>query len=132
MWGSPDETPPVPRLTDREELRAYFCCAMTRAAHLFGDYAFRKSLPGYSYWRTPINKALFEVWACQLSLLSEEAFQRLLTHREDLFAALYHGVYKEDDGRFLNAISRDSHDPASVRYRHKAVAACIQTVVEKE
>ena len=62
----------------------------------------------------------------------EEAFQRLLTHREDLFAALYHGVYKEDDGRFLNAISRDSHDPASVRYRHKAVAACIQTVVEKE
>ena len=132
VWGSPDETPPVPRLTDREALRAYFCCAMTRAERLFGRYAFRKSLPDFSDWRTPINKALFEVWACQLSLLPEEAFQRLLTHREDLFAALYHGVYKEDDGRFLNAISRDSHDPASVRYRHKAVAACIQTVVERE
>lgn len=124
-WGAPETAPPVPRLTDRETLKTHFCCAMTRAEQVFGRYAFRKSLPGFSNWRTPINKALFEVWSCQLSRITEEAFQRLLARKEELFKALYDGVYVKDNGRFLDAISRNSHDPASMKYRHKEIESCI-------
>lgn len=125
VWGSSETVPPLPQITDRETLKAYFCRAMARAEKIFGRYAFRKSLPSHSKWRTPVNKALFEVWSYQLSRINDETFQRLLDRKEELFETLHNDIYVKDDGRFLDAISRSSHDPASMKYRHKEIESCI-------
>src|SRR5690606_24443810 len=53
----------IPRIliSDINKLTYNFTKAMTRARLLFGEHAFRKSLP--SYRKAPINKALFESWS---------------------------------------------------------------------
>lgn len=127
-WGPQEATPPVPKLTDRNALKTNFCCAMTRAKQIFGRYAFRKSLPDFSRQRTPVNKALFEVWSCQLSHITDDTFQRLLERKKKLFTALHEDVYVKDNGRFLDAISQNSHNPASMKYRHMAIESCIREI----
>lgn len=130
-WGSPAETPPVPRMTDPALLKACFCRAMIRAEQLFGKYAFRKSLPEFSSWRSPVNKALFEVWAYYLAELSEESFQLLLLRKDMLFRHLHDDTYTEQGGRFLDAISRYSHTSVSVAYRYRAIKSCLDAIVGK-
>lgn len=129
-WGSAEDVPPKPALTDRVILTETFTRAMTRAEELFGRYAFRKSLPDFSAFRSPINKALFEAWACQLSLESEETFQYLLSRKKRLFEHLHNEVYPAEEGKFLDAISRYSHEPTSVKYRHSAIEKCIRIITE--
>lgn len=129
-WGSAEDVPPKPVLTDRGILTETFTRAMTWAEELFGRYAFRKSLPGFSAFRSPINKALFEAWACQLSLESEETFQCLLSRKKRLFEHLHNEVYPAEEGKFLDAISRYSHEPTSVKYRHSAIEKCIRIITE--
>lgn len=58
-----------------DDLKNSFKLAMTRATKLFGEHAFRKSLPGSR--KTPVNKALFEVWSVSLCQLTGDNFQTI-------------------------------------------------------
>lgn len=96
--------------------------AMIRAQKLFGASAFRKSLPGRR--RSPINKALFEVWGVLLAGISETKFQSLLANKNRFF---------EDYGKllaqpeFVVAISRDSMRYNSVKDRYMKLTNLIDT-----
>ena len=59
-----------------DELKSSFKLAMVRATTLFGEHAFRKSLPNSSR-KTPVNKALFEVWSVLLCELTTDKFQTI-------------------------------------------------------
>lgn len=63
-----------------DDLKSCFKLAMTRATTLFGEHAFRKSLPDSSR-KTPVNKALFEVWSVSLCELTNENFHKIYENK---------------------------------------------------
>lgn len=103
-----------------ETLEAIFRLAMKRAKQLFGTHAFRKS---YSEKRrTPINKALFELWCSILAVMDEDAFGKL--RNSSLFMTDYYQLL--DDDKFNVYISRDSWKPTSVRRRYEIINELIK------
>lgn len=98
-----------------EELEDIFKLAMKRAKSLFGKHAFRKSYGDKR--RTPINKALFELWCSTLAVMRDNQYDRLRNSRE--FMSEYQKLL--DDDKFNVYISRDSWKPASVRRRYEMI-----------
>ena len=92
-------------------IKSQFILAMQRASKLFGNYAFRKSLPPNR--RTPVNKALFETVAINLCQIDQENFERLLEGKKSLFLKLEAAL----TGELEHAISRDSHKLTSIKKR---------------
>lgn len=106
----------IPRVnyTDLEEIKAKFFIAMNRSKQLFGEHAFRKSLPT-DQRKSPINKSLFEAWGVILSNLSNEDYEKLLINK-DHFLEKYSQLFKILD--FNNAISRHSSTVKGVMDRY--------------
>ena len=105
-----------------DDITEIFEKAMHRSVRLFGNAAFRKSIPGKR--RTPINKSLFETWGVLLSDLSEERFECLMTQRWELFNDYEKMLH---DPKFIVAISRDSTRVSSVIYRYNEIKNLIDT-----
>ena len=103
-----------------ETLEVIFKIAMKRAKQLFGTHAFRKSYGEKR--RTPINKALFELWCSILAVMDEDAFGKL--RNNSLFMADYYQLL--DDDKFNVYISRDSWKPTSVRRRYEIINELIK------
>lgn len=101
-------------IKDVAELEKLFTKAMERAREIFADYAFRKSYLGQR--RTPINKALFEVWSTLLAKLSDNAFEKLKENKS-AFLDKYKNLL--EDTNFNYTISRDSLKLQSVKDRYE-------------
>ncbi|MCM1372602.1 MAG: DUF262 domain-containing protein [Bacteroides sp.] len=93
-----------------------FQTAMTRAIKLFGKHAFRKSYGAKK--KSPINKALFEIWCSTLGSLDQGVFEKLLQRQSD-FKKEYNELL--DDHKFSIYISRDSWKPNSVKQRYDKI-----------
>ena len=101
-------------------IEEYFRLGMKRAYEIFGRHCFRKS---YGHRRrSPINKALFEMWGVLLSRLSENSFLNLSRHKNDLFEA-YHSLV--DYYGFERLISRDSMKSYAVEKRFSEINGLI-------
>jgi len=103
-----------------------FVLGMLRGQALFGDHAFRKSLPD-SRRKSPINKALFESWSTILCELSEEDFKMLLSKRTEFFIA-----YKEllNPGAFNDSISRHATQKVNgVMMRYKVINKIVNDIL---
>lgn len=108
------------QILPNEVIVSQFGKAMNRSIELFGNSAFRKSIPGYR--RAPINKALFETWGVLLLEMSEEKFQKFLRKKKEMYID-----YEEllHNGKFIVAISRDSTRVSSVQYRYSQIESLI-------
>ena len=95
-----------------EKIEELFKLAMKRAKTLFGTHAFRKSYG--TKRRTPINKALFELWCSILAVMDENDFNKIRYSSQ--FMTDYNALL--DDDKFNVYISRDSWKPTSVRNRY--------------
>lgn len=95
-----------------EKIEEIFKLAMKRAKTLFGTHAFRKSYG--TKRRTPINKALFELWCSILAVMDENDFNKIRYSSQ--FMSDYNALL--DDDKFNVYISRDSWKPTSVRNRY--------------
>lgn len=102
-----------------EDIEGIFKKVMTRARRLFGEHAFRKSYGEKR--RTPINKALFELWCSRLASMEESEFRKLC---ESQFMQEY--IQLLDDSKFNVYISRDSWNPTSVRKRYEIINELIR------
>lgn len=100
------------RIYNLEEI---FKLSMRRAKSLFGSHAFRKSYGDKR--RSPINKALFELWCSTLAVLDDNDFNRLRSNSQ--FMEEYNKLL--DDEKFNIYISRDSWKPTSVRKRYEII-----------
>ncbi len=107
-----------------DDLRQHFKTAMRRAYVVFGDRAFRKPTNGR---RSPISKALFEVWSVNLGRLTEPQFNTLMEHKPAL-----EGAFSElmDDTEFVIAISYSTGDPRRVKYRFSQIERIIQEALQ--
>ena len=102
---------------DQTELKEKFKLAMTRAYELFGNQAFRKSMlySDYSH-RSPVNKALFEVFAVVLSEMNEKEFQTLKQRKKKFLEILNDSSVKENIFDFISQGS-NKEPYTSKRYR---------------
>jgi hypothetical protein len=109
---------PVPTLLpdNPDRLRHLFFLSMNRCLEFFGGHAFRKGTSGQR--RTPVNKALFEVWSTTFAALDEPQYQKLLSCRKRLLDD-YKLILDSDD--FDRAISRDSSSSLGVRDRYAKI-----------
>jgi hypothetical protein len=102
------------KMTDeeREELSIRFYRALSAAAVIFGEAAFRK--PKVQK-RSPVNKALFEVWTIALDRQSDEDIDKLKgasTHVKNTIVD-----FMRNDREFMDAVSQGTGDAAKVRLR---------------
>ena len=98
-----------------DNLEEIFKLSMRRAKTLFGFHAFRKSYGDKR--RSPINKALFELWCSTLGVMDDNDFNKLRSNSQ--FMEEYNKLL--DDEKFNIYISRDSWKPTSVRKRYEII-----------
>lgn len=96
--------------------------AMVAAWEIFGKNAFRK-ISQYQTKMFPINKALFEVWSVNLSLLSDEEIEILKQQKEQLIEKFIN--YVDSDRDFLTSISQAAE---KIEYRFMIIEQIIQEV----
>jgi uncharacterized protein with ParB-like and HNH nuclease domain len=106
-------------------LKTRFKQAMIRAKKLLNENTFRKILP--SGRRSPVSKALFEVWSVNLDQLNESDFELLLKRKDRIIQ-----LFKElmIDPSFVQSISYSTGDVRQVRYRFSKIEAIIQETLK--
>jgi hypothetical protein len=109
------------QITDIEDIKAKFTKGMGRAKDIFKKHAFRKSYGKKR--RTPINKALFEVWTVLLSNLNDNEYVILSNNKKD-FLSEYNRLL--DNINFNYFISRDSLKFNSVQERYKQLTTLLK------
>ncbi len=107
---------------DFQSLETLFESAMNRGMKLFGEHAFRKSYEGKR--RTPVNKALFEVWGTILSSLNHKDFDALFANRFS-FLEEYTNMYLKNY-YFDEIISRNAGKYNSVFERHSKLRELVK------
>jgi len=112
--------------SDMQDLDARFRRAMVDCYRLFGDRAFRKQKRG-SARRSPINRALFEVWAANVESLSAADVDRLATRKEGLQERF---LLLLEDGIFESAITYGTGDPKKVRLRFSRIEDVIRETLQ--
>jgi hypothetical protein len=111
---------------DLQDLEKRFRRAMVDCYRLFGDQAFRKQKRGNPK-RSPINRALFEVWAANVGSLSPADVDRLEENKDDLrkrFLTLL------EDPDFEASISYGTGDPRKVRLRFSKIEEIIRETLQ--
>ena len=96
-----------------DALRYDFKRAMVTARRVFDNQAFRKYFPDENR-RSPVSKALFEVWSVNLDRLEDDEIELLVT-RKDRLMCRFARLMKDND--FMNAISYSTGDSRRVHYR---------------
>lgn len=97
--------------------------AMVAAWEIFKKNAFRKVSQNQKRI-FPINKALFEVWSVNLSLLGDEQIDILKQHKEQLIEKFRN--YVDSDRDFLTSISQATE---KIEYRFRIIEKIIQEVL---
>lgn len=110
-----------------EELRQAFFRAMSLALDIFGNDAFRKRYNEKSS-RYPVNKALFESWSVNLSLLGDDEIKRLIARREDLKHLFRKKLAK--DKEFEMAVSQGTGSINRVKKRFNTIRELIREVLD--
>ncbi|CBN57924.1 MULTISPECIES: DUF262 domain-containing protein [Kamptonema] len=106
-----------------QEIKNDFKKAMVAAWEIFGKYAFRKISQNQTKM-FPINKALFEVWSVNLSLLSNEEIDIVKQHKEQLIEKFRSHVDRDRD--FNASISQAAE---KIEYRFRIIEKIIHEVL---
>ncbi|MFL9456555.1 MULTISPECIES: DUF262 domain-containing protein [Nostocales] len=108
-------------------LEQNFIRAMKVAFDIFGEYAFRKRSKDKLTQKNPINKALFDAWAVNLSHLQEQQIYNLKERKEDLIDRFIDIM--DNDKEFMGSISQGTDSITKVKYRFRIIEQLIQEVL---
>lgn len=112
--------------TELHDLDGRFRRAMVDCYRLFGDQAFRKQKRGNPR-RSPINRALFEVWAANIEPLSPADMEKLVTRRDDLRRRF---IVLLEDADFEASITYGTGDPRKVRLRFSKIGEMVRETLQ--
>lgn len=112
-----------------DDIKNNFITALLRTFEVFGEHAFRKSLPG-SKRKSPINKSLFEVWANIFTEMSEDDFEIVVDHKNEFIKEYEATLLNNND--FNNAISRHGSTVFGVTTRHDKIEKFCHGFIEEE
>lgn len=107
----------------REKTLSNFSKGLTRSAEMFGPHAFRRSRGKHR--KTPINKALFDVWMHCFSRMKDSTYEVLQKNRES-FLEQYFNMLDHDD-EFVDSIGRYGSDALGVKTRYKKIIELIKS-----
>ncbi len=107
-------------------LDARFRRAMVDCYRLFGDQAFRKQKRGNPR-RSPVNRALFEVWSTSVESLTPSDVQRLEAKSADLRERFLSAL---EDSDFEAAITYGTGDARKVRVRFSKIEEIIKETLQ--
>ena len=107
-----------------DDLMELFTLGMRRSCQLFGKHCFRKSHGEQR--RSPLNKALFEMWGSILATLSEVEFIQLKTNSKQFYKEYYTLL---DNVDFQNLTSRDSWKFTSLQKRFAIIDSLVQKYI---
>jgi hypothetical protein len=102
----------------RQQMKEDFIKAMKAAFNIFGDYAFRKIFVGDKR-KAPLNKALFDTWAVNLSQLSQQNIETLISRKETLINNFSDLIEKDKD--FYNSITISTGKINAVKTRFSKI-----------
>lgn len=119
-----DKTIPDFEINEYDELENRFYLSMERNYLLFGKNAFRIS--SQIEKRSPVNKALFEVWGTELSKINNDDFKTLLT-KKDALIKQYDELKKNE--KFYNAVSTTAWQKNNVEYRFDKIRELIGSYI---
>lgn len=116
------------RMTDEERrgISDRFRHSMEVNNALWGEHAFRKRRPG-SARRSPINRALFEIWSVTIDELTTEKIATLIERRELLNERMLEAFM---DVAFDASISYGTGDSRKVEYRFKKASAVVTETLQ--
>ncbi|GAW87728.1 conserved hypothetical protein [Bathymodiolus platifrons methanotrophic gill symbiont] len=125
IYGKEEAIPTI-NYNNIADIEKMFVQGMLRGHELFGDHAFRTSLPD-SPRKSPINKSLFESWSTILCTLSEKEFEMLRSKKKEFFIA-----YKDqlESDAFSHSISRYATKKTSgVMMRYKVINKIVTDIL---
>jgi hypothetical protein len=102
----------------RQQMKEDFIKAMKAAFNIFDVYAFRKIFTGDKR-KAPLNKALFDTWAVNLSQLSEQNLETLIFRKETLINKFSDLIEKDKD--FYNSITISTGKINAVKTRFSKI-----------
>jgi hypothetical protein len=111
-------------LARRTELAKRLIRALNASHAIFGDAAFRKPTRKS---RSPVNKALFEVWTVTLDNQSDASLHRLEASSEEVKRRV--DSFMRNDNEFINAVSQGTGDTAKVRLRFERFRHVIEEAI---
>jgi len=103
-------------------LRRRFKRAMNAAYDIFGNKAFRKQHRGRTR-RSPISKALFEIWSVNLDQRTDTQLNRLIQRKKMLNRKF---IDLMADSEFFNSITTSTGDPRRVKIRFSEIERIIK------
>lgn len=109
---------------DLEAYESHFKQAMLRSQEVFGNQAFRKR--NASGRRSPVSKALFEIWSVQLGSLSDKDFQIVLARKDQLEEKFIDLLDQQD---FDRAISYATGSVNRVQTRFGSIERILREVI---
>ena len=109
-----------------QDLDRRFRKSMVDCYRLFRDKAFRKQKRGNPR-RSPVNRALFEVWSASIETLSSSNVDQLEERRADLWERFLVLMENPD---FEAAITYGTGDPRKVRLRFTRIEEIIQETLQ--
>ncbi len=109
--------------SELQKIENIFKKAMIAAWEIFGKNAFRK-ISEYQTKMFPINKALFEVWSVNLSLLNDEQIDILKQRKDNLMENFR--KYVDSDRDFSTSISQAAE---KIEYRFMIIEQIIKEVL---
>jgi hypothetical protein len=112
---------------EREQIKKDFIKAMDAVYRLFGEYAFRKRYKTNDR-KYPINKALFETWAVNLSRLSEKDIEVLIS-RKDVVINKFIELMKNNND-FLSSITTGTGKYNAVKTRFSRIETLLKGILQ--
>jgi uncharacterized protein DUF262 len=109
------------------ELKEHFERAMTLAHDLLGIHAFRKAYAVDQWWRSPVNKALFDAWSVGLANVSERDAVLLRANKDQVLGSYVSLIAEDPD--FQDAISQGTGQPTKVALRLSRVQETLRSVL---
>jgi hypothetical protein len=110
----------------RREISDRFRHSMEVNNTLWGEHAFRKRRPG-SARRSPVNRALFEIWSVTIDELTTESLATLIDRRDLLNQRMLEAFL---DVAFDASISYGTGDSRKVEYRFKKALAVVAETLQ--
>ncbi|MDM8528048.1 DUF262 domain-containing protein [Anaerolineales bacterium HSG24] len=112
---------------DINTLSRRFKRAMAAAHKILGKKAFRKQYRGRTR-RSPISKALFEVWSVNLDRLNDAQIKKLTQKKyKDRLGDKFLDLM--ENAEFFNAITTSTGDPSRVKIRFSGIERIIKEVL---
>lgn len=108
-------------------IKVRFLKSLRTAKAIFGKHTFRKLYEDQKA-RSPLNKAIFEIWVVALSSLSDAEAENAISKRQRIKQRFSHLL--TTDSRFNAAVSIGTGDSRKVRYRFSKVSTLLREVLD--